>query len=145
MAITQSVATSFKVELMTGIHDFSTDTFKIALYTSSAALDQTVTAYTATNEVSGTGYTAGGNTLAVSVSPTSANNSSGIGTAYISFSNTTWTASTITARGALIYNSSKANRAVAVLDFGADKATSNDTFAVNFPTADANYAIVRIS
>lgn len=145
MAITQSVATSFKVELMTGTHDFSTDTFKIALYTSSAALSQTVTAYTATNEVSGTGYTAGGNTLTVSVSPTSANNSSGIGTAYISFSNTTWPASTITARGALIYNSSKANRAVAVLDFGADKATSNDTFAVNFPTADANYAIVRIS
>jgi len=145
MALTQSVATSFKVELMNAVHNFTSDTFKIALYTSSATLDQTVTSYSATNEVSGTGYTAGGNTLSVSVVPTSANNSSGIGTAYISFSNTTWPGSTITARGALIYNSSKANRAVAVLDFGADKATSNDTFAVNFPTADANFAIVRIS
>lgn len=145
MAITQAVATSFKLELMTGVHNFSTDTFKIALYSSSATLNQTVTEYTAINEISGTGYVAGGNTLTVSVAPTSANNSSGIGTAYISFSNSTWASSTITARGALIYNSSKANRAVAVLDFGADKATSNDNFVVNFPTPDVNNAIVRIS
>jgi hypothetical protein len=145
MAITQAVATSFKVELMTGTHDFSTDTFKVALYSSSATLDQTVTAYTTSNEVSGTGYTAGGNTLTVSVSPTSANNSSGVGTAYVSFSNTSWSSSTITARGALVYNSSKANRAVAVLDFGGDKVTNNDTLTINFPTPDANNAIVRIS
>ena len=88
---------------------------------------------------------AGGNTLAISVSPTSGNNSSSVPTAYISFSNSSWTSSTFTARGALIYNSTEGNKSVAVLDFGSDKTVSNDTFQIIFPTADANSAIVRIS
>ena len=138
MAITQTTCTSFKVELLTGTHDFSSDVFKIALYTGSATINADTTVYTTSNEVSATGYTAGGNTLTVSTTPTSS------GTiAYVSFSNTSWS-SAFTARGALIYNSSKSNKAVAVLDFGADK-TSTSTFTVTFPAADATSAIVRIS
>jgi hypothetical protein len=138
MAITQTTCTSFKVELLTGTHDFSSDVFKIALYTGSATINADTTVYTTSNEVSATGYTAGGNTLTVSTTPTSS------GTiAYVSFSNTSWS-SALTARGALIYNSSKSNKAVAVLDFGADK-TSTSTFTVTFPAADATSAIVRIS
>lgn len=138
MAITQTTCTSFKVELLTGTHDFSSDTFKIALYTGSATINADTTVYTTPNEVSAAGYTAGGNTLTVSTTPTSS------GTiAYVSFSNTSWS-SALTARGALIYNSSKSNKAVAVLDFGADK-TSTSTFTVTFPAADATSAIVRIS
>ena len=140
MAITQAMCTSFKKELLSGTHDFSSDTFKMALYTADAALNADNTVYTATNEVSGTGYSAGGNTLTVSTTPSSSGT-----TAYVSFSNTSWASSTITARGALIYNSSKANRAVAVLDFGADRSSSSSTFTVTFPTADANSAIIRIS
>ena len=138
MAITQTTCTSFKVELLTGTHNFSSDTFKIALYTGSATLGADTTVYSSTNEVSASGYTAGGNTLTVSTTPTSS------GTiAYVSFSNTSWS-SALTARGALIYNSSKSNKAVAVLDFGADK-TSTSTFTVTFPAANATSAIVRIS
>lgn len=138
MAITQTTCTSFKVELLTGTHNFSSDTFKIALYTGAATLNAGTTVYTTSNEVSAAGYTAGGNTLTVSTTPTSS------GTiAYVSFSNTSWS-SALTARGALIYNSSKSNKAVAVLDFGADK-TSTSTFTVTFPAADATSAIVRIS
>ena len=138
MAITQTTCTSFKVELLTGTHDFSSDVFKIALYTGSATINADTTVYTTSNEVSATGYTAGGNTLTVSTTPTSS------GTiAYVSFSNTSWS-SALTARGALIYNSSKSNKAVAVLDFGADK-TSTSTFTVTFPAADATSAIVSIS
>ena len=138
MAITQTTCTSFKVELLTGTHNFNSDTFKIALYTGSATLGADTTVYSSTNEASASGYTAGGNTLTVSTTPTSS------GTiAYISFSNTSWS-SALTARGALIYNSSKSNKAVAVLDFGADK-TSTSTFTVTFPAADATSAIVRIS
>ena len=138
MAITQTTCPSFKVELLTGTHNFSSDTFKIALYTGAATLNADTTVYTTSNEVSATGYTAGGNTLTVSTTPTSS------GTiAYVSFSNTSWS-SALTARGALIYNSSKSNKAVAVLDFGADK-TSTSTFTVTFPAADATSAIVRIS
>ena len=138
MAITQTTCTSFKVGLLTGTHDFSSDVFKIALYTGSATINADTTVYTTSNEVSATGYTAGGNTLTVSTTPTSS------GTiAYVSFSNTSWS-SALTARGALIYNSSKSNKAVAVLDFGADK-TSTSTFTVTFPAADATSAIVRIS
>ena len=138
MAITQTTCTSFKVELLTGTHDFSSDTFKIALYTGAATLGVDTTAYSASNEVSASGYAAGGNTLTVSTTPTSSST-----TAYVSFANTSWS-SALTARGALIYNSSKSNKAVAVLDFGADK-TSSATFTVTFPTADATSAIVRIS
>lgn len=140
MAITQAMCTSFKVDLLDAEHDFGVDTFKIALYTSSATLDATTTAYSATNEASGTGYTAGGNILTVSTLPTSSGT-----TAYLSFSNTTWSAATITARGALIYNSSKSNKAVAVLDFGADKTSTAGDFTINFPTADASNAIIRIA
>jgi hypothetical protein len=138
MAITQTTCTSFKVELLTGTHDFSSDTFKIALYTGAATLGADTTAYSASNEVSASGYAAGGNTLTVLTTPTSSST-----TAYVSFANTSWS-SALTARGALIYNSSKSNKAVAVLDFGADK-TSSATFTVTFPTADATSAIVRIS
>jgi len=137
------LCTSFKVELLKGIHNFSAsggDTFKIALYTSSATLDASTTAYSATNEVSGTGYTAGGNTL-TNVDPTSSGT-----TAYLDFDDTTWSTATITARGALIYNSTAAgNPAVAVLDFGADKTSTAGDFTVVFPTADASNAIVRVA
>lgn len=137
------LCTSFKVELLKGVHNFSAsggDVFKIALYTSSATLDATTTAYSATNEVSGTGYTAGGNTL-TNIEPTSSGT-----TAYLDFADTTWSTATITARGALIYNSSAAgNPAVAVLDFGADKTSTAGDFTVVFPTADASNAIVRIA
>jgi hypothetical protein len=149
MAISQTATTSFKVELLQGVHNFgptSPDTFKIALYTASANLGPTTTAYTATNEVSGTGYTPTGNTLTISVSPTSGNNSSAVPTAYISFANSSWANATFTCRGALIYNDTAAgNPSVAVLDFGSDKTVSNETFTVIFPTPDANNAIVRIS
>lgn len=143
MAITQSLCTSFKVDLLVGTMDFTAgtgDTFKMALYTSSATLGPTTTAYSATNEISGTGYTAGGNTLVVSQSPTS-----GGTTAFISFSNTTWTSASFTCRGALIYNSSKSNKAVAVFDFGSDKTVVAGTFTVSFPVADATNAVIRIA
>jgi hypothetical protein len=142
MAITQAMTTTFKQELMEGVHNFTSHTFKIALYTSSATLDASTTAYSATNEVSGTGYTAGGNTLTVTGGAVSISGT----TAYIDFSDTTWSTATITARGALIYNSTAAgDPAVAVLDFGADKTSTSGDFTVSFPTADASNAIVRIA
>jgi hypothetical protein len=116
------------------------DTFKMALYTSSATLGPTTTAYSATNEVSGTGYTAGGNTLVVSQSPTS-----GGTTAFISFTNTTWTTASFTCRGALIYNSTDSNKAVAIFDFGSDKTVVAGTFTVSFPVADSTNAVIRIA
>lgn len=148
MSILQGATTSFKVELLQAVHNFgptSADTFKVALYTASADINASTTVYSTTNEVTGTGYTAGGNTLTINVSPTSGNNSSNIPTAYISFANTSWTSASFTARAALIYNSSESNKSVAVLDFGTDKTVSNDTFQIIFPTPDANSAIVRIS
>lgn len=141
MAISQAMCTSFKVDLLAGNQDFDTDVFKIALYTSAATLDATTTAYTTSGEVPSTGnYTAGGNTLTVSVTPTSTGT-----TAFVSFANTTWSAATITARGALIYNSSKSDKAVAVLDFGSDKTSTSGDFTILFPTADASNAIIRIA
>jgi hypothetical protein len=141
MAITQGMATSFKVQLLNGQQNFSANTFKLALYTSSATLGEGTTAYSATNEVPSTGnYTAGGNTLSVNVVPTSSGN-----VAYVSFANTSWANATITANGALIYNNSQSNSAVAVLAFGGDKTSTNGTFAVNFPTADAASAIIRLT
>ncbi len=148
MSILQTATTSFKVELLQAVHNFgptSPNTFKIALYTAAADIGYATTVYSTTNEVVGTGYTAGGNTLVISTSPTASNNSLNIPTAYINFSNTSWTGATFTARAALIYNSTQGNKAVAVLDFGADKTVNNDTFQIIFPTADANSAIVRIS
>jgi hypothetical protein len=141
MAITQGMATSFKVQLLNGQQNFSANTFKLALYTSSATLGEDTTAYTTSNEVPSTGnYSAGGNTLTVSVTPTNTGN-----VAFISFTNTSWLNATITANGALIYNANLANAAVAVLAFGGDKTSTNGTFAVNFPTADATNAIIRLT
>jgi len=148
MSLSQTATTSFKVELLQAVHNFgptSPDTFKIALYTANANLNAATTVYTTSDEVTGTGYTAGGKTLSISVSPTSGNNLSNVPTAYVSFSNISWTGATFTARGALIYNSSEGNKSVAVLDFGSDKTVNNDTFQVIFPVPDANSAIVRIS
>lgn len=143
MAITQAMCTSFKAELMTGTHDFTTSTgnsFKMALYTSSATLSAATTAYTATNEVSGTGYTATGQAL-TNVTPTTSGT-----TAYTDFADVTWSTATITARGALIYNDTAAgDPAVVVLDFGADKTSTAGDFVVQFPTADASNAIIRIA
>jgi hypothetical protein len=101
--------------------------------------------YSTSNEVVGTGYSAGGNTLTISTSPTSGNNTYNIPTAYISFATTSWAGASFTARAALIYNSTQGNKSVAVLDFGSDKTVSNNTFQITFPTADPNSAIVRIS
>lgn len=148
MAIVQTQTTSFKVDLLNGIHNFGTgvvraattaDTFKIALYTSDADLSASTTVYSASNEASGTGYTAGGNTLTVSQVPTSTDT-----TAFLSFSPTSWASSTISARGALIYNSTQSDKAVAVLDFGDTKTTTNQTLTIEFPTADSSSAIIRI-
>jgi hypothetical protein len=143
MAITQAMCTSFKQALLDGEMDFSSDTaqtFKIALYTSSATLDASTTAYSVTNEVSGTGYSAGGNTLTISANPTTSGT-----TAFLDFADTTWSTATITARGALIYESGGSNPAVAVLDFGGDKTSTAGDFTIQFPTADASNAIIRIA
>lgn len=143
MAITQAMCTSFKVELLTGTHDFTNstgDTFKLALYTSSATLDASTTAYTTTNEASGTGYSAGGGTL-TNVTPTSSGT-----TAFTDFADLTFSSATITARGCLIYNDTEAgDPSVAVLDFGGDKTSTNGDFTIQFPTADASNAIIRIA
>lgn len=142
MAFTGSfMCTSFKQELLTATHNFSNGahTFKLALYSNSATLDATTTAYTTNGEVTGTGYSAGGNTL-TNVTPTT-----GGTTAFTDFADTSFLNATITARGALIYNSTQSDKAVAVLDFGSDKAASSGTFSVIFPTADANNAIIRIA
>ena len=143
MAITQAMCTSFKQALLDGEMDFSSDTaqsYKIALYTSSASLDAATTAYTTSNEVSGTGYTAGGNTLSISTAPTTSGT-----TAFLSFGTTTWTTATITARGALIYQAGGSTPAVAVLDFGSDKGSSAGDFQITFPAANATDAIIRIA
>ena len=142
MAITQAMCTSFKKALLDGEMDFSSDTsqtFKIALYTSSADLSAATTAYSTSNEYSGSGYTAGGNTLTV-VAPTTSGT-----TALLDFADTTWSTATITARGALIYQSGGSNPAVAVLDFGGDKTSTAGDFTIQFPTADASNAIIRIA
>lgn len=137
------MCTSFKKELLEAVHDFNLSggsTFKIALYDNNASFDASTTAYTATNEITGTGYVAGGNTL-TRIDPTSSGT-----TAFTDFADTTWSSSTITARGALIYNDSAAgNPAVVVLDFGSDKTSTNGDFTVVFPTADATNAIIRIA
>jgi hypothetical protein len=135
--ITQTQTTSFKAELYEGIHDLLTDTIKIALYTANADLGASTTVYTTDQEVTGTGYTAGGVTVTnVTVA------SSGT-TAYVSFDNPQWTGVSFTCRGALIYNSSKANRSVAVLNFGNDKIVTNGTFTVTMPANTATTALIR--
>ncbi len=142
MAISQAMCTSFKKELLEAVHNFKNsggDTFKIALYTSSASLGAATTAYSTTNEISGTGYTAGGNTL-TRVDPSSSGT-----TGFTDFADTTWSTATITARGALIYNDTDSDKAVAVLDFGADKTSTAGDFTIQFPVADATNAIIRIA
>jgi hypothetical protein len=142
MAISQAMCTSFKVDILSGTQNFTTGTtrvYKIALYTSSANLDAATTSYSSANEVVGAGYTATGNTLTVSQIPTS-----GGTTSFLSFADTTWTSATITARGALIYESTQ-NKAVAVLDFGSDKSSSASNFTIQFPAATSTTAIIRIA
>jgi len=149
MSILQAATTSFKVQLLQAVHNFgptTPNTFKIALYTAAADINANTTIYTTSGELPSTGgYSAGGNTLVISVSPTSDNNSASIPTAFISFQNSSWANATFTCRAALIYNVTQGNKSVAVLDFGSDKTVNNDTFTVIFPTPDANSAIVRIS
>jgi hypothetical protein len=128
--------TVFKTGLLNGDFAFDTDTFKIALYTNSATLNADTAAYTTTGEVSGSGYTAGGETLTPAVATSN-------GVSYVTFANVSWSAA-ITARGALIYKSGSGNPAVCVLDFGSDK-TSVTTFTVQFPAATATSAIIRLS
>jgi hypothetical protein len=135
--ITQTACTVFKVNLLNGAVNFTTGTFKMALYTALADLNEDTLAYTTSNEISGTGYAAGGKTL-TNIVPTSSNN-----VAYISFDSLTWDPASFTARGALIYNSAT-NAAVAVLDFGSDK-TATNTFTVTFPAATSSSAIIRLA
>ena len=143
MAITQAVCTSFKQEILVETHDFTAttgDTFKLALYSSSASLGASTTAYSATNEVSNSGtYTAGGGSL-TNVTPTTSGT-----TALTDFSDISFTSATITARGALIYNSSDSDKAAVVLDFGGDKTSTSGTFTIQFPAADASNAILRLA
>ena len=140
------MCTSFKVALLNGEMDFSSNTsqsFKIALYTADATLDATTTVYSTTNEASGTGYTAGGNTLTIATNPTSDTTTSGT-VAYLDFSDSSWTSSSITARGALIYKAGGTTPAVAILDFGSEKTSSDSAFTITFPTSGATTAIVRV-
>jgi hypothetical protein len=148
--LTQAMCTSFKTELLTGTHDFTNstgNTFKIALFRATASIVGTYGAATTnysdvtgnSDEASGTGYSAGGNTL-TNVTPTSSGT-----TAFTDFVDTTWSTATITASGALIYNSSASDAAVAVLDFGGDKTSTAGDFTIVFPTADATDAIIRIA
>jgi len=143
MAISQAMCTSFKVELLKGVHNFtnsSGNTFNIALYTSSASLGAGTTAYTTSNEVSGTNYTAKGQAL-TNVTPTSSST-----TALTDFTDETFSNVTLTARGALIFNdSASGDPAVCVLDFGSDKSASSGDFTIVFPAADASNAIIRIA
>ena len=157
MPITQAMCTSFKAEILLCVHDFRNtggDTFKMALYTSAADLNANTTTYTTTGEVTGTNYTAGGNNL-VNGGVTASNTSTSAGTGFTTFSNTTWTNATITARGALIYNNTPSangtanttltNAAVAALDFGADRTSTAGDFTVIFPSATNTTAIIRIA
>jgi hypothetical protein len=147
MAITQAMCTSFKDELLEGVHDFRSsggDTFKIALYSSAATLDATTTAYTSSNEVANSGtYAAGGGTL-TNVTPTTSGT-----TAFTDFDDISFTSATINARGALIYNTTPThtytNPSVAVLDFGGDKISTAGTFTIQFPAATSSDAIIRIA
>ena len=157
MAITQSMCTSFKAEILLAVHDFRPtggDTFKLALYTSSASLDANTTAYTSSDEVTGTNYTAGGGTL-TNLGVVTSNNNSSTGTGFTDFSDLTFANATITARGALIYNNTPSansnanttltNAAVCVLDFGSDKTSTDGDFTIIFPTATNTTAIIRIA
>jgi hypothetical protein len=137
--ITAGLTNSFKEQLLLGVHDFATDTFLIALYTSSAILGPDTTVYTTSNEVTGTGYVAGGLELQnITVNL-------GMGVAYVSFDNPSWAGATFATRGALIYNSSKANKSVGVLNFGIDQTMLGQSFTMQLPTNDPENALIRIS
>ena len=137
MSIAQTLTTSFKQQLLQGVHDFSADTFYMALYTANADIGAATTVYTATGEISGTGYTATGQVMTgISVSVTDT-------TAFVNFSNVVWTPGAFTARGALIYNFTEGNKSVAVLDFGADKTTTS-SFTVVMPTNSSTTALIRL-
>jgi hypothetical protein len=138
MAITTAICTSYKQEILEGVHT-STDTYKIALFTDSATLGASTTAYSSTNEVAnGGGYTTGGNTLTGFASGVASNK------AYITFTDPEWTSATITARGCLIYNSTRSNKAVAAFDFGSNISSTNGTFTIDLPAAGAS-ALIRIA
>ena len=142
MAITQAMCTSFKKELLTATHNFATNgnAFKLALYTSSATMGATTTAYSTAQEISNTGsYAAGGGTL-TKVAPASSGT-----TGFTDFADLSFTTATITARGALIYNDTNGDKAVCALDFGGNKSSSSGTFTIQFPAADASNAIIRIA
>ena len=142
MAITQAMCTSFKQELLEAGHNFKNSgghTFKLALFTSSASLDASTTGYSTSNEVTGTGYSAGGNTL-TRVDPTTSGT-----TAFTDFADSTFSTATITANGAVIYNDGASDAAVIVLAFGGDKTSTAGDFTIQFPTADASNAIIRIA
>lgn len=153
MAISQAMTNSFKVDILSGGHNFNTtnrqlntnsqDVFKIALYTSSASMGATTAAYSTDNEITGTGYDAAGKTLTVSQVPT--NGGSPSTTAYIDFTDISWTTATFTTNGALIYNSTNANKSVAVLAFGSDKSVSAGTFTIQFPTPGTGSSIIQIA
>lgn len=138
MTIQQGLTNSFKTQMLQGQQNLTSDTLKMALYTGFATLGPTTTMYSSDYEVSGTGYTAGGNTLANVSIASSAN-----GIVYVSFSNPSWSDASFTARGALIYNATQSNSSVAVLDFGADKTCSNQTFTVTLPANTATTALIR--
>ena len=139
MALVQTLTTSFKQQLFLGVHDLETDVIKIALYTGLATLDADTTVYTDSYEVTGTGYTAGGKTLTGVTVSSNAN-----GVIYVDFADSEWNPASFTCRGALIYNSSKGNKSIAVLDFGADKTCSN-TFTVQMPANTATSALIRLT
>ena len=142
MAISSAICNSFKQEILVGTHNFtasSGDTFKIALYTSSASLGASTTAYSTSNEISGTGYTAAGATL-TSVTPTLDSS-----TAVCDFNDVSYTSASFTANGCLIYNDTQSDKAVAVIAFGGDKTVSSGTFTIQFPAADASNAIIRLA
>jgi hypothetical protein len=139
MAITSAVCNSFKQQCMLGEHDLDTDVLKIALFTDAATLGASTTAYSTSNEVVGTGYTAGGETISgVTVTLDGS-------VAIVDFADVTWTAASFTARGALIYNSSKSNKAIAVFDFGSNRTASDGDFVVVVPAAAAATAVIRLS
>jgi hypothetical protein len=136
--ITAGLTDSFKYQLLLGVHDFSVDTIKIALYTSSASLDANTTVYTTTDETSGTGYTAGGVT-ATNVTVTLSN-----GVAFVDFDDPTWAGATFTTQGALIYNASKSNKSIGVLNFGLIQSMTNQGFQILMPAASSDSALIRI-
>ena len=139
MAITQTWTTSFKLQILLGEHDLDTDVLKIALYTDTAILGPDTTVYTTAGETTGSGYTAGG------ISLTNVTVNSGNGIAYVSFDDPSWAGASFTARGALIYNSSKSNKSMFVLDFGTNQTAVSETFMLDLPADNPTFALIKLS